>query len=124
MQAEEQGTKDAADEEAPPADDPWGVGETAGAGAVDDPWGVTPAPEASGDTAKEGAPAETRRPKEEEEDHTLTLDEYQAKLKETSVVPKLENVRQANDGADDLFKDAVQVVKPEEDTFYAGKVRV
>ncbi|KAL5495234.1 hypothetical protein ACEPAI_697 [Sanghuangporus weigelae] len=122
LQAEEEGTKDAAEET--PADDPWGTVDTnAAAPAADDPWGAVPAPESSGDAAKEVAPAETRRPREEEEDNTLTLDQYQAKLKESSTVPKLENVRRPNDGADDLFKDAIQVVKPEENAYYVPKTK-
>ncbi|EJD03930.1 uncharacterized protein FOMMEDRAFT_133292 [Fomitiporia mediterranea MF3/22] len=117
-QVEEQAAEDAA---ATPADDPWATPAPAAAAAADDGWGV-PAADASGDAAKDGAPAETRRPREEEEDKTLTLDEFYAQQKEKEIVPKLEGVRKANDGNDDLFKDAVQVTKDvDEDAYFVLK---
>lgn len=105
-------------EPAPAAD--WGAPV---AEASADAW-ATPAdaaPAAEGDKA-ESRPRREREP--EEEDNTLTLDQYLAQQKDKdSIVPKLE-VRKANDGADDIFKDAVAVAKNEEDdVYFAGKVR-
>lgn len=62
---------------------------------------------------------------EEEEDNTLTLDQYlaQKKEKETAAVPKLDDVRKANEGADEsLWKEATKLDKQEEDVFFAGRV--
>ncbi len=57
-------------------------------------------------------------------DNTHTLDQYLAQQKEKDdIVPKLET-RKANDGADDIFKDAVALNKnEEEETYFVGKVR-
>lgn len=112
LKAENDGTKDAAAEV--PSND-W----ASPAGNADDAWGP---PTITNDAAATDAPTEGRPRREEEEDNTLTLDQYLAKQKENTIVPKLESVRQANDGADDLFKDAVKVVKDEEDAYFAGKV--
>ena len=115
LKAEDEGEKDAAAET--PAND-WGVEST----PVGDSWGVPV--ETSGDVAQESAPAETRR-KEEEEDNTLTLDQYRNQ-QDKSNVPQLESVRKANDGAEDFFKDAVQVTKElgDDDAYFAVKVRL
>ena len=120
LKAEEDGSKDAFAESPKPTgdDNAWGAPANDGDG-----WGAPPAD--FGTPAQEDTPAETRRGKEEEEDNTLTLDQYLAQQKEkaSDVVPKLENVRQANDGAENLFKDAIQVVKGgDEDSYFAGKV--
>ncbi|KAF9481389.1 hypothetical protein BDN70DRAFT_876355 [Pholiota conissans] len=58
----------------------------------------------------------------EEEDNTLTLDQYLAQQKEKdAIVPKLET-RKANDGANDVFKDAIALTKnEEEDAYFVGK---
>jgi len=89
--------------------------------AAADAW-ATPAPDATAD----GEAKPERRPRRdaepEEEDNTLTLDQYLAQQKEKdTVVPKLET-RKANDGADDIFKDAVALSKnEEEDAYFVGK---
>lgn len=92
------------------------------AGAADD---AAPAATADGTNAeRDSRPRREREP--EEEDNTLTLDQYlaQQKEKESSVVPKLEGIRKANEGADgNIWKDAVALEKSEEDTYFAGKSR-
>jgi len=85
-------------------------------------WGV-PADGEAAANADNGKPAhKSRRDDEEEEDNTLTLDEYLAKKKaEDSAVPKLEGGRKIGD-AD--WKDAVPLVKDENDVVYfAGKAK-
>ncbi|KAG5648029.1 hypothetical protein DXG03_007064 [Asterophora parasitica] len=92
-------------------------------------WG-TPAA-AEGDTAPaaaegekaEGRPRREREP--EEEDNTLTLDQYLAQQKEKeSAIPKLESTRQANEGADvNIWKDVVALEKGEEDAYFVGKTK-
>ncbi|TRM66136.1 hypothetical protein BD626DRAFT_486826 [Schizophyllum amplum] len=86
------------------------------------------APEADGEVAP-GTPAaeknEGSRPRRErepeEEDNTLTLEQYLAQKQELTAVPKLET-RQANEGADDkIWEGAVPLQKPEEDAYFAGK---
>ena len=114
-----EGSKDA--EAEVPADDAWGISATAS--GADDGWGV-PSTETPAEAAKDEAPAEVKR-REDEEDKTLTLDQYLAQQKEKVSVPKLENVRQANDGDDDIFKNAIPVNKEEdEDVYFAAKVRI
>lgn len=103
------------------------------AGETDAKAEATPNPEWEAPTegAEVAAPVEgekaegrPRRFQEEEEDNTLTLDEYIKQQKEIDVVPKLET-RKANEGDDSIFKDAVAVTKKgEEDTsYFVGKVR-
>jgi plasminogen activator inhibitor 1 RNA-binding protein len=79
--------------------------------------------EGGGDKA-EGRRGRDREP--EEEDNTLTLEQYLAQKaeKEASLLPKLE-ARKANEGADDsLWKDAIKMLKgEEEESYFAGKVR-
>ncbi|KAG6879700.1 hypothetical protein C0992_012548 [Termitomyces sp. T32_za158] len=80
------------------------------------------APTAEGDKA-DGRPRKDKEP--EEEDNTLTLDQYLAQQKDKeSVVPKLEVARQANEGADStIWKDVVPLSKAEGgDAYYVGKV--
>ena len=100
----------------------WGAAPAASA----DAWGAAPedaaaAPAAEGE-AKEGRPRREREP--EEDDNTLTLDQYLAQQKEKeAAVPKIEGTRAANDGADDVFKDAVPLSKnADEDAYFVGKV--
>lgn len=81
-------------------------------------------PAAEGEAKPEGRPRREREP--EEDDNTLTLEQYLAQKKEKdAVVPKLETTRQANEGAgEDLWKDVVALSKnEEEETYFAGKVR-
>ena len=84
-------------------------------------WGVPADGEAAAGAENAKPARKSRRDDDEEEDNTLTLDEYLTKKKaEESAVPKLEGGRKIGD-AD--WKDAVQLVKDENDTVYfAGKV--
>lgn len=80
------------------------------------------APAADGEVKGEGRPRREREP--EEEDNTLTFDQYlaQQKDKETAI-PKLESTRKANDG-DDSWKDVVPLSKnEEEDAYFVGKTK-
>ncbi|KAJ3472301.1 hypothetical protein NLI96_g13373 [Meripilus lineatus] len=81
--------------------------------------GAAPAA-AEGDKAGEGRRRE-REP--EEEDNTLTLDQYFKQQKELDIVPKLET-RKANEGDDSIFKGATLVTKKDEDedAYFIGKV--
>jgi plasminogen activator inhibitor 1 RNA-binding protein len=114
--------------------------ETTDTGGLND-W-AAPAAEASGD-AWDAAPAADDTPAadgaekpqsgdrrerrgEEEEDNTLTLDQYlaQQREKDNAFVPKLE-VRKPNEGVeDDLFKGAAPLKKGEEAEYFSGKVSV
>ncbi|KAF5356212.1 hypothetical protein D9756_003797 [Leucocoprinus leucothites] len=105
LKAEEAAVSDAAAEATPetPADD---------------------AEPAAADAQPEARPRREREP--EEEDNTLTLDQYLAKQKETELaLPKIEATRQANEGADgDLWKDAVAITKNEdEESYFIGKTK-
>ncbi|KAG1755234.1 uncharacterized protein EDB91DRAFT_1233985 [Suillus paluster] len=68
---------------------------------------------------------ERRGDREEEEDDTLTLDQYlaQQREKENALVPKLE-VRKPNDGVDDdVFKGAAPITKKEDLEYFAAKTK-
>lgn len=119
LKAEQAATVDAAAEG-------WGVES-----APIDEWAI---PEGTGDAAaapdgdkpeREGRP---RRDREvEEDDNTLTLEQYHAQQKDKeSAIPKLENTRQANEGADaNIWKDVVPLSKnEEEDAYFVGKVYI
>ncbi|KAF8642329.1 hypothetical protein AX16_009598 [Volvariella volvacea WC 439] len=98
----------------------WGAGENTAAD-----WGTpaADAPAAEGDKLeRERPPRKEREP--EEEDNTLTFDQYLAKQKEKeSAVPKIESIRKANEGAGaDIWKDVVPLQKTEEEeAYYVGK---
>jgi len=121
LKAEEAAANDAAAE-----GNAWGATATDAANAWASP-DATAAPEgAEGarDDKAEGRPRREREP--EEEDTTLTLDQYLAQKKEQDDnLPKIGGTRQANDGAgDDLWKDAVVLSKTEEDeSYFVGKTR-
>ncbi|KAJ7293625.1 hypothetical protein C8J57DRAFT_1269524 [Mycena rebaudengoi] len=132
LKAEEAAAKDANAEAAPTADAGDWTAPAADAGDWTAPagdaaeWG-TPAGDAAApaDGAakpdREGRPPRRER-EPEEEDNTLTLEQYQAQKKESTVVPKLEGVRKANEGADsNIWKDAVPMQKDEEDAYFVGK---
>lgn len=72
----------------------------------------------------EGRPRREREP--EEEDNTLTLEQYLAQQKDKeSVIPKLEGTRPANEGADtNIWKDVVPLQKEEGDAYFVGKVKL
>ncbi|KAI0078917.1 hypothetical protein K474DRAFT_1770690 [Panus rudis PR-1116 ss-1] len=97
----------------------WGPSTTeAGWGAEAPADGAAPAsPAAEGDKPE-------RRPREEEDDNTLTLDEYLKKQAEAKleIIPKLET-RKANEGDDSIWKDAVPITKKDEDedAYFVGK---
>lgn len=77
---------------------------------------------ASGANADDKPERKSRR--EEEEDNTLTLDQYLAKKKaeESSALPKAERRQIADNGE---WKDAVPLLRDEEENVYfVGKVRV
>jgi plasminogen activator inhibitor 1 RNA-binding protein len=140
LKAEEAAVNDATAEAAPTGGD-WGA-PTADAGEwgapaaeATDAWtaptdGAAPAAGATeagaGKSERDGRPPRRER-EPEEEDNTLTLEQYiaQQKEKESSVVPKLEGVRKANEGADaNIWKDVVALEKSEEDAYFVGKVRL
>ncbi|KAI0639359.1 hypothetical protein C8Q77DRAFT_1080778 [Trametes polyzona] len=84
-------------------------------------WGAAPEGAAEGDAAT-GEKAEGRKPREpEEEDNTLTLDEYLKKKQSLDIVPKLE-ARKVDDS--DL-KNAVIITKKDEDedAYFVGKAK-
>ena len=88
-----------------------------------DAWGTSDPPESNAKPEQ----ARGRRDKEpEEEDNTLTLDQYLAQQKDKeSAIPKLEGIRKANDGVNDIWKNAVPLSKNEdEESYYVGKVFV
>ncbi|KAG6842620.1 hypothetical protein C0991_000146 [Blastosporella zonata] len=86
-------------------------------------WGTAAAdaaPAAEGEK-QEGRPRREREP--EEEDNTLTLEQYLAQQKEKeSAIPKLEATRQANEGSAE-WKDVVPLSKDEEDEYFVGKAK-
>lgn len=124
LKVEEEATVDASAEG---ATNEWAADSSANA----DAWGAAAAttgdaapdaatPAAEGD--KERRPRREREP--EEEDNNLTYEQYLAQKKENEAIPKLENTRQANEGADaNIWKDVVQLEKAEEDAYFVGKVR-
>lgn len=95
-----------------------------------DPWGTTPA-EGDNIPAPEDEKADDdHKPRErelEDEDNTISLDEYLAQQKETtaSSIPRLEGIRGANEGDDDeVWANVVEHKKNEdEDAYFVGKVR-
>ncbi|KAF8912704.1 hypothetical protein CPB84DRAFT_451414 [Gymnopilus junonius] len=91
--------------------------------AVVDAWAVGAADAAAPEETKaEGRGRREREP--EEDDNTLTLEQYLAQQKEKeTAVPKIEGTRQANDGVDDVFKDAVPLSKGDEDAYFVGKTK-
>lgn len=99
----------------------WGATTNNDADAWGAPSGEAPAAEAPAADGEKAAEREGRKPREpEEEDNTLTLDEYRKKQGGLDIVPKLE-VRKVDDAA---FKDAVVVTKKdeEESAYFVGKV--
>jgi len=134
LKTEQAATNDAAAENAEASNDwaaagnDWGI-TTADSGAPD-PWASAAAGESvpvpEGDKPeREGRPRREREP--EEEDNTLTFDQYlaQKKEKETSLVPKLESLRVANEGADaNIWKDVVPLQKNEDEgAYFVGKTK-
>ncbi|KAJ7103488.1 hypothetical protein B0H15DRAFT_215417 [Mycena belliarum] len=131
LKAEQAAVSDA-NAEAAPAGGEWGA-TAAGASEWDAPAGNAEWTAPAGDAAaadaegaakpeREGRPPRRER-EPEEEDNTLTLEQYLAQQKDKdSLIPKIEAVRQANEGADaDLWKGAVALDKGEEDAYFVGK---
>ncbi|KAJ7038151.1 hypothetical protein C8F04DRAFT_1179844 [Mycena alexandri] len=126
LKAEEAAINDASAEAAPAGGD-WGAApaEAAEWGApVADAGDASAAPAADGAAKpdREGRPPRRER-EPEEEDNTLTLEQYLAQQKEKdSAIPKLEGIRKANEGADaNIWKDVVALDKGEEESYFAGK---
>lgn len=130
---EEAATNDAAAENANASSGALNDWATPAADAPADDWAV-PAADAptDGSPAADGAEKpqsgerrERRGDREEEEDNTLTLDQYlaQQREKENALVPKLE-VRKPNDGADDdVFQGAAPIQKKEDLEYFAAKTK-
>lgn len=135
LKAEEAGTTDAQAEGAGASTDDWGAPPAAtdpwapAATSQTDDWGVPPAegdnpPPAQGEKGDDG-----RKPRErelEDEDNTISYEQYLAQLKEntTPSVPKLEGIREANEGADNVWGDVTEHKKNEDEgAYYVGKVR-
>lgn len=116
LKDETAGETDAKAEVGAPAEGAWGADTTAD-------WGA-PNPDAAAADAPADDKAEGRPHREvEEEDNTLTLEEYLKQKKDLELVPKLET-RKANEGDESIWKDAVPVTKKdeEEDAYFVGKV--
>lgn len=132
--AEEAGTTDAQNEGAVATTDDWGASAQTDnwaappADAADD-WGPPPAEGDNAPAAETEKGDDTRKPREreaEEEDNTISYDQYLAQLKENEAtsVPKLESVREANEGADEAWGDIVEHKRnEEEEAYFVGKVR-
>ncbi|KAI9572931.1 hypothetical protein HD554DRAFT_1392808 [Boletus coccyginus] len=87
-------------------------------------WGAPPQDTAHPDAEKPDS-ARRRDRDPDEEDNTLTLDQYlaQQKEKENALLPKLET-RKANEGAEDAIPDgATRLEKGEGETYFSGKTK-
>jgi plasminogen activator inhibitor 1 RNA-binding protein len=130
LKAEEAGTTDAQAEGVASAADGWDAVpiDPWSAPPPTDPWGIPPPEGDAAPIAEDEKGDDDRKPRErdpEEEDNTISYDQYLAQLKDTTttVVPKLEGVREANEGANDVWGDAVEHKKNEDDqAYYVGKV--
>ena len=107
----------------------WGAAPAADSWGEPVPTSTTTDAAPTGDAAG-GAEGEkddgARRAREaavEEEDNTLTLDQYLKQKQELNIVPKLET-RKANEGDDSIWKDAVALSKKDEEAgaYFVGKV--
>ncbi|TFK30482.1 hypothetical protein FA15DRAFT_662440 [Coprinopsis marcescibilis] len=114
----------AADAAAEPATGEWAADAIAPA-----EWGTVEADAAAPADAEgkpESKPRKEREEREEEEDNTLTLDQYLAQQKDKdTVIPKLDGVRQANEGAgEEIWKGVVPLAKnEEEEAYFVGKAK-
>jgi len=130
LKAEEAGTTDAHAEGVSTANDGWGSVpiDPWSAPPEADPWG---APPAEGDSAPavEEKGDDDRKPRDrepEEDDNTISYEQYLAQKKDTteSSIPKLEGVREANEGAEEAWGDIVEHKKNEdEEAYYVGKTK-
>ncbi|KAF8140223.1 hypothetical protein EV363DRAFT_334813 [Boletus edulis] len=92
-----------------------------------DDWGAPPQESAAEQPPEAEKPDNIRRKDRdpEEEDNTLTFDQYlaQQKEKESSLLPKLET-RKANEGVGDTIWDgATRLEKSEGETYFSGKTK-
>jgi len=133
LKAEEAGTTDAQAEgvAAAAADgwdsvpiDPWSQPAPA------DPWAIPPAgDDTAAPAVEEEKGDDDRKPRDrdpEDEENTISYDQYLAQMKDntTSSIPKLEGVREANEGADDAWGDVVEHKKNEDDeAYFVGKTK-
>jgi len=130
LKAEEAGNTDAQAEGVAAATDGWDAVpiDPWSAPLPTDPWGTTPAEGDSIPAPEDEKADDDHKPRErelEDEDNTISLDEYLAQQKETtaSSIPKLEGIRGANEGADDeVWANVVEHKKNEdEDAYFVGK---
>ncbi|KAH0838334.1 hypothetical protein J3R83DRAFT_6613 [Lanmaoa asiatica] len=121
LKVEEAATNDAAAESGGMND--WAAPADTSAGD----WGAppqNPAPEQSPDVEKPDS-ARRKDRDQEEEDNTLTLDQYltQQREKEIALLPKLET-RKANEGTEDtIWHGATRLEKGEGETYFSGKTK-
>ncbi len=129
LKAEEAGKTDAQTEGNAVATDGWDAPSS-------DPWSTAPAPDPWGappegdniPAAEDDKAEDDRKPRErefEDEESTISYDQYVAQLRETttSSVPKLEGIREANEGAADAWDNITEHKKNEDDqAYYVGKV--
>jgi len=129
LKAEEAGKTDAQAEGDTTATDGWDAVpiDPWSAPPSSDPWGAPP--EGDSIPAVEDEKAEDdRKPRErelEDEDSTISYDQYLSQLRETTttLVPKLEDIREANEGAENTWGDVVEHKRNEdEQAYYVGKV--
>ncbi|KAI0094660.1 hypothetical protein BDY19DRAFT_901792 [Irpex rosettiformis] len=118
LKDETAGETDAKVEAGAPAEGGWGA-ETS-----TDAWGAPTEGAATGEAAADDKADGRPRREPEEEDNTLTLEEYLKQKKELELVPKLET-RKANEGDDSIWKDAIAVTKKDddEDAYFVGKTK-
>lgn len=122
--AQAEGVAAAADAWDPVPIDPWSAPPPA------DSWGAPPAEGDAAPVAEDEKGGDDRKPRDrdpEEDDNTISYDQYLSQMKDgtTSSVPKLEGVREANEGADDAWGDVVEHKKNEDDQAYfvGGKAK-
>ncbi|KII93514.1 hypothetical protein PLICRDRAFT_171257 [Plicaturopsis crispa FD-325 SS-3] len=118
LQAEVAAETDANAEAAAPDGDAWGAPAGGDSAAWAAPAGDA---DAAAPAAEDGEKRGRREREPEEEDNTLTLEQYLAQKKDESVVPKLE-ARKANEGAED-WKDVTPLAKGAEAEYFAGKAK-
>jgi len=92
-----------------------------------DPWGAPPPGGDSTPAPEDGKADDDRKPRErelEEEDNTISYEQYLAQQRETSSIPKLEGIRGANEGDEEVWGNVVEHKRNEdEEAYFVGKVR-
>lgn len=130
LKAEEAGTTDAQAEGAAVATDSWDAVpiDSWSQPPPADPWGVPPTGDEITPVAEGEKGDDDRKPRDrdfEEEDNTISYDQYLAQLKDntTPAIPKLEGIREANEGDEEAWGDVVEHKKNEGDeAYFVGKV--